>query len=377
MIELSKLAAKETLVISGAGISFESGLPTGNSLMTGLLKEASRSTGIADHFSSHSRLLEQWTCAKLTDEFGEHLWLPRLEAVISVLAQNELFGEHILQQLISSFSFAKPNFLHRLCAWHVSQGGKHWTLNFDFLIEQAAVKSNDAQRVLHLHGDLDSSPSQLGATLAVLQNGFGLSTTNRMLNELAEARRVVFVGYSGSDFFDVDPFFRQAFLERQSALEIFWIDHQSEEHQSFSYGESADVVFRKRILEYASINPNIRSTVFAGPTLPLFKSVAVAGTLSPTVGPPIESPQDDTVTPWTITLSKTPSRHPIALVAHNLGLFALSDELMQHEDAVFDGALALRQAFATGRYRTAHYLARDWVAQYIQVAVRVHLFSDS
>ena len=78
----------ETLVISGAGISRDSGLPTGWELLTEVLGVAARADIANGGFEGLDRsLLAQWERAELRDEYGALMPMPRLETVIGILAQ--------------------------------------------------------------------------------------------------------------------------------------------------------------------------------------------------------------------------------------------------------------------------------------------------
>lgn len=131
---------------------------------------------------------------------------PRLETVLDALA--ETYGSDVLGDVLSDLGGALPNDLHAFFHRHLHRGGGHITANFDTCIERAGIVGFDD--VVHFHGALSPTAevATLGARLGVIENGFSTeviaSLDAVLLNP--DVKALVFVGYSGSDFFDATPY---------------------------------------------------------------------------------------------------------------------------------------------------------------------------
>lgn len=145
---------------------------------------------------------------------------PRLETVLDVV--NRIHGDGTLRDLLSDLAVRPPNPLHRFFAAHLLAGGRHVTTNFDTCIETAASRPVP---VVHVHGSL--AGGDLGATLARIERGLPIDTREAVMRVLSarDTRLVVFVGYSGSDFFDVDPFLRALAPASLAGRDVLWVNH--------------------------------------------------------------------------------------------------------------------------------------------------------
>lgn len=129
---------------------------------------------------------------------------PRLETILDVVVEN--FGADGLVPLLSSLGNADPNHYHSFLAQHARAGGRQVTTNFDTCVERSGVPEG---AVVHAHGAFDpASVSSLGATLSVIRRGIPDGLAAEIDDVLSNCRLLVFIGYSGSDFFDIDPFLR-------------------------------------------------------------------------------------------------------------------------------------------------------------------------
>lgn len=150
--------------------------------------------------------------------------MPRLEAILEIAAR--VHGPGILDDLLSDLRTAEPNDLHRFFGSHALTGGMHVTANFDVAIERAAPDS----AVLHFHGSLGAETIGLGATLSRIERGFSETMSARLMEVLAGSpgRTLVVAGYSGLDYFDMDPFIDAHRHDLRAALaRVIWIDHRS------------------------------------------------------------------------------------------------------------------------------------------------------
>lgn len=151
--------------------------------------------------------------------------VPRLEAVLDTVMR--VHGSRVLADLLSDLRTAQPNDLHRFFAWHATHGGAHLTANFDTLIERHSPTAN----IIHFHGAMDASEDsveRLGATLTRIESGFDPAMRDRLIGALTDpiARTLVIVGYSGLDFFDMDPFVRATAQRLAAQLrEVIWVHH--------------------------------------------------------------------------------------------------------------------------------------------------------
>jgi hypothetical protein len=146
---------------------------------------------------------------------------PRLETVLEVV--EAVHGEVVLADVLAGLE-APPNPLHMFFASHLALGGQHITTNFDTCIERAgAAYPGDA--LLHIHGALGKDVH--GATLAGVERGLSEDVRARLSDMLLSSQitSIVFVGYSGSDFFDVDPFLASLAPTFLRGRQVLWVDH--------------------------------------------------------------------------------------------------------------------------------------------------------
>jgi hypothetical protein len=146
---------------------------------------------------------------------------PRLETVLEIV--KTVHGGSVLDDVLASLD-APPNPLHRFFADHLALGGLHITTNFDTCIERAGG-AFPGDSFLHVHGVLGGDVD--GATLAGIERGLSADVCARLSRMLLSPRvtSIVFVGYSGSDFFDVDPFLASLPSSSLSGRHVLWIEH--------------------------------------------------------------------------------------------------------------------------------------------------------
>lgn len=136
-------------------------------------------------------------------------------------------GEEVLADLLTDLN-AEPNPLHRFFADHLSRGGTHVTMNFDTCIERAGRGDWQPGALLHVHGELGSK--SIGATLARIERGLPREIRSALREMILSPRirSIVFVGYSGSDFFDVDPFLASLPRDSLAGRDVLWIEHRAD-----------------------------------------------------------------------------------------------------------------------------------------------------
>jgi hypothetical protein len=119
----------------------------------------------------------------------------------------------LLTDALSDLATASPNAHRAFFAEHLAAGGRHITANFDTCIERATPGSRPprTERPVHFHGELDIDRSRedleaLGGWLSVIENGLPEAMQDQLDEILAggDVQALVFVGYSGSDFFHAE-----------------------------------------------------------------------------------------------------------------------------------------------------------------------------
>ncbi|CCH29392.1 hypothetical protein ABZ816_39970 [Actinosynnema sp. NPDC047251] len=200
-------APREVTVLSGAGTSVEgpSSLPTGYELTERVFTAYFPSGTLATVLTAHEELGWLATPPCPDSPPGTDLRLPRLETVLGVVAR--VHGEQAVDDSVADVAHAAPNRLHRFLAHHLARGGGHLTANFDECVEKAGAALGhppNPDGVLHFHGATGPRGGVLGVTLARIEKGFPPDLATRFLDALRARPAVLVLGYSGSDFFDVD-----------------------------------------------------------------------------------------------------------------------------------------------------------------------------
>lgn len=216
---MRQLAPKNVVFWSGAGISHD---PPANCPLGRVLTDRAL-TGFFDP-TVVATLRDLYEALDVSSSAVR----PRLETVLDALFN--VYGTAGLAMLLGDLAGATPNQNHRFFAEHVSAGGSHVTANFDTCIERAGsgLPADLAGRVVHFHGSLgpDRDAAGLGARLAVIQHGLSDEMTAR-LDRLVlgpHLEQLVFVGYSGSDFFDATPYLIDR-LVRPGAAQVIWFEY--------------------------------------------------------------------------------------------------------------------------------------------------------
>lgn len=233
---------------TGAGISVDkpSCLPVGDSLT----KKA------VEYFclpGTWNKLIHYFKQAKMQDAFGYEKLAPRLEAVLESIMQ--AIGIKVLAILDPSLN-AKPNRLHYLFAKHLEDGGTHITPNFDSCIENSLPSHSKVQIIenfespeilserfskclVHIHGRYDRGSTNLehlGVRIRTIASGFPEWLGERITFLLRQQDYLIFIGYSGRDYFDVNPYFSEIGKRKQGLknLTVIWVKHTMGEKEGKS-----------------------------------------------------------------------------------------------------------------------------------------------
>ncbi|MBY0430483.1 MAG: hypothetical protein K2Q10_04745, partial [Rhodospirillales bacterium] len=220
----------------GAGISIESRMPSGPHLTAAWLRHH-LPDGEADHildlFKRHG------------DLFGKDL--PRLEKIVGDAVW--AFGNDCLQNL-AFFKDCPANPIHHAIADYVCrEHGTVITTNFDTAIEDChrgliPVSTPSAGLVadwgvFKVHGSISESMAELGVTIDNLQGGLP-TEWSAFLEAMLDTPDLtfVFVGYSGSDFFDISPLFkRRAREENPFVSRAIWLHFHPDHEAALNWSE--------------------------------------------------------------------------------------------------------------------------------------------
>ena len=243
-----------TVFWTGAGISNKepSCLPLGNGLTDAYL-EAALGDKWKDFVALWNNYFPQiresvkdgkWTCPAPVGNYdrdavdnGTAWERPRLEYIIGEMDK--------LDKYFSSVKFHKPenqamfkrdsslaalrNFRVEPCLYHYRladlsrSGATMVTANFDDGIERAlgtdaekvtesfntkAIENGCGGYIYHFHGIATDDPNSFGATINSMSKGLDESFQKHLTECFEKGYDIVFIGYGGVDFFDVEPFFK-------------------------------------------------------------------------------------------------------------------------------------------------------------------------
>lgn len=233
---------------SGAGISanYPANLPLGNTF----------TKYFVDTFCSDGtweKICEYFKKADMKDALNHPKTSPRFEAVLESIIN--VYGLDSLKPLEPLY-YTPPNTNHIFFAKHLSLNGNHVTTNFDNCIQNGArlfgfhdeiqiiddtfkadALTKSRNFLLHIHGRYlpgYTNISELGLRVSKVANGI-LSPYDNLLNKIVtETRYLIFLGYSGSDYFDINPFFynlKTNGLDLRN-LNVVWVNHNFSETYS-------------------------------------------------------------------------------------------------------------------------------------------------
>ena len=352
---VAALPPSSVTILSGAGASVEgpASLPTGWEL-TQRVFDAYFAPGTLAAVLEHHAAVGWWS----PDPCGPKKPRPeprppRLETVLGVVAAAH--GQDAVGAALADIRAARPNRLHRFFAGHLAEGGRHITANFDGCVEAAADADYPGWRargrLLHFHGSFMADPSggSLGATLARVQGGFTDPVAAQFRDFFPADGVLLVVGYSGSDFFDVDTAIRAMAPGSLAGLRVIWIAHGAAPWHQLDLTEKA--VVPPGTSSSPEVPPLIRHLqqagagveMVCGPTGDLLRAIAERWKL-PDPGAP--GPR----VPWAATLSADPDRRLVAT-------FRLYRELGLHDEV----AHMLDVGPPPGIDRQAAWLARSEV----------------
>jgi len=138
-------------------------------------------------------------------------------------SNKRLFSRESSLAALNKFAMVKPCIYHYRLADLAKAGAVMITANFDTGIENAlgvdatkverkyntpAIYNGYGNYIFHFHGVATDDPNNFGATINNMSKGLDEDFENHIKSLFENGYNVVFVGYGGVDFFDVEPFFR-------------------------------------------------------------------------------------------------------------------------------------------------------------------------
>ena len=247
----------KTIFWVGAGVGAEApcNLPLGNELTDAFLKSMlgkEQAEKFILHWNNHIPQIREsvkgndWNVPTHTTEytlddvrFGNAWERPRLEFIIGEinkldhefqninfqkLENRRRYKRQFTIEALSHFAEAEPNLLHYWLADFARAGATIITSNFDTCIEKALDADHASKPaslegvrgiettsgfIYHFHGVAsdENIQSNLGATVNNVSKRLPEAFTKKLEKCFQDEYNIVFIGYSGLDFFDVQPFF--------------------------------------------------------------------------------------------------------------------------------------------------------------------------
>ncbi|MFE7857313.1 hypothetical protein [Streptomyces sp. NPDC057403] len=282
---LRGLAPRQVLLWSGAGISVEgpASLPTGPEL-TSRVFDTFFEDGALDRVMACHQVLGLRGASPCPVEAGlPGARPPRLETALEAAARARGNAVPSTFALLDDVRKAPPNRLHVFAADHIARGGRHVTANFDTCVEKAYEERHARPvphgAVHHFHGSFDDSPNgeRLGATLGRIASGFPDVEAERLRQALNAHGGLLVLGYSGSDYFDVDRLVAALTPNGLRGLRVLWVMHSGHPLHT----PASDPVPLQRLLREAGAEVH----VLCAPTADVVQALADTWGLPPLTGP--------------------------------------------------------------------------------------------
>jgi hypothetical protein len=245
-----QLDHSSTLIWAGAGISYPT-LPLSSRLTEFVLRET-----CTDKVAL--TILSKWEIAnKIARSHDYDLPFgntPRLETILGVIEELERTCDNHDFSFIQGFGSvadAPPNDSHRALASLLRRGATIITTNFDLCIERAyrsespggiplrgrwidtahvfeSSGSSGVGRVIHLHGTA-SDTRRMAATIARIKPGLSPKVERLLDSTFAKHTSVHIVGYSASDWFDINPYLSSRGRDKFASTNVLFFQHDDAE----------------------------------------------------------------------------------------------------------------------------------------------------
>ena len=254
--DIKTFSPNQWIIWAGAGISKPSPtcLPLGKELTEFTLEHVCGSNeekAIINIWNEVHNLLNQLNIQK------NFYLFPRLESILDVVSEVETKAIDVNYSFMKGFQAfleAPYNSLHISLSVLLSLGAQIITPNFDLCIEKAynnIFKDNDkliqkktdelivyksvtkekTGEIWHYHGAANEI-NTMGATLQIVKEGLHKNARDKLAELIQMAKVVIFVGYSFSDAFDINPFFTNQTNEAFSDTHAIYFQHSPDTHPS-------------------------------------------------------------------------------------------------------------------------------------------------
>lgn len=247
-----KFTHENSIVICGAGISWDSKLPLGGKIVKRLYDDFNLS-----ELNSFFTDISNYIIPKLYKTKCDFFNNPRLEVLfycVKQVATSDEYKNYIYDTLFKETERIEiesnkikyriyPNHNHFIIANHIFNGGKCVTFNFDELLENAynslygkqlnccafpqTHKQNEIQ-LIKAHGTFSFDSNQvfnIGIDTSNLYiNGFSKNDTTTLSQYIYGVSNIIFIGYSVSDTLDMIPFLQQHYHNQKINFYFFDFD---------------------------------------------------------------------------------------------------------------------------------------------------------
>lgn len=227
---VKNISANDIALLIGCGISvsYPTRLPLGKELTDYILIKSLGN-------KTFDFLIDKWNKINqiIRNESGVNVPLMRLELILNCVNHvDEEFGSERVLQGFYSFVKVNPNRNHFYLSKLLKDGAEIITANFDCAIENAlkikyTIKKemgidttiSKFGKIYHFHG-IGGDDELLGATISNIKSGFSRDF-EEFLSELLEKRILICIGYSFSDFLDMNVFLKKQGKERYRKVIFF------------------------------------------------------------------------------------------------------------------------------------------------------------
>lgn len=265
LIDIKAYSPDQWVIWAGAGISKPSPtcLPLGRKLTEFALENACGSEAGEAIITVWDQVYGFLDQPDIQNNFGS---IPRLESILDVINEVETKAIDIdfsFMKGFKAFLEAPFNNLHASLSILLSLGAHVITPNFDLCIEKAynklfsgkdmlvlnktdglieykSVTRDKTGEVWHYHGAPDEIDT-MGATLHIVKDGLQQNARDKLTKMIQRAKVVIFVGYSFSDAFDINPYFDNQLPNSFSGTSAIYFQHVSGKHHPKSISPSEHI----------------------------------------------------------------------------------------------------------------------------------------
>ena len=245
---ISEYPVNKLIFWTGAGIDVASPtcLPLGKELTTEILNQAC-GKDITENLMEQWRLSSQ-NIKNITGNDISISDIPRLETILEGIRifENNVKTECSVLKGLESFKDAPPNDSHFILAYLLHNGANIITTNYDSCVAKAynilyqgkyslrlidsdgsymyISSHTNAGKIYYIHG-ISQHIKNIGATLSIVKNPITNTFSKQMDEWISNDSCFVYIGYSGWDSLDVNPYFRNR--NRSNVSTGIYVRHSS------------------------------------------------------------------------------------------------------------------------------------------------------